>query len=95
LDPAQVFTLTNNGAATLTGISQASLTGANTADFSIVALTTTCGKAGFTTLAHNASCTVTLQFKPRTSEAAGTKTATVSVGTAAGTQSATLTGTAK
>jgi hypothetical protein len=95
LDPAQVFILTNAGAATLTGVSQAALTGTNTADFAIVAAGTTCGKAGFTTLAHNASCTVTVQFKPRTSEAAGTKTATVSVGTAAGTQSATLTGTAK
>jgi hypothetical protein len=95
LDPAQVFTLTNTGTIPLTGVTQATLSGANTADYSIVAIGTTCGKAGFTTLAPNASCLVTVQFKPRTAEAAGTKTATVSVTDAAGTQSATLTGTAR
>jgi hypothetical protein len=94
LDPAQVFTLTNLGTVPLTGIAQATLTGSNTADFAIVAGGTTCGT--FTkTLAANASCTVTVQFKPLTTEAAGTKTATVTVGYTGGSQSASLTGTAR
>lgn len=50
--------------------------------------------APFTMLAQGASCAVTVQFTPLTAEAAATKTATLSVADSAGTQSATLTGTA-
>jgi len=52
----QSVTLTNSGTGTMT-ISGVSLSGANVASFSD---TTTCGK----TLAVNASCTVTVTFKP-------------------------------
>lgn len=45
-------------------------------------------------LAQGVSCAVTVQFTSLTAEAAGTKTATLSVAVSAGTQSATLTGTA-
>jgi hypothetical protein len=61
----------------------------------------TCGPAGNgqlvgdTTLAPGATCVVTVQFKPLTAQSTGVKTATVSVGDAAGTQSSTLTGTAQ
>lgn len=58
------------------------------------AATSTCGTPRFTMLAQGASCAVTVQFTPLTAEAAGTKTATLSVADSAGTQSATLTGTA-
>ena len=93
LDPAQVFTLTNNGTVPLTGVTQAVLSGTNASEFSIVALGTTCGKTGRTTLAANGgTCIVTVQFKPLTSQSTGTKTANVSVTDAAGTQSAVLTG---
>jgi len=95
LDPAQVFTLTNLGTVPLSGVAQATLTGTNTADFAIVASGTTCGKTGYSTLAANASCLVTVQFKPLKAEAAGTKTATAKVGYTGGSQTALLTGTAK
>jgi len=60
----------------------------------------TCGPAGggqllgLTTLAPNATCVVTVQFRPLTTQTTGAKTATVSVTDLAGTQSSTLTGTA-
>jgi hypothetical protein len=102
LDPAQVFTLTNTGSAPLTGISQGALggTAANDANYSIVHLLSTCGPAGGgqlasnTTLAAGGTCTVVVQFKPLTAQAAGLKPATVSVTDAAGTQTSTLNGTA-
>ena len=94
-DPTQVFTLTNAGNVNLTGVTQGSLAGANTADYAIVAASSTCGTAGFTTLAPNATCTVTLQFKPLTSEAAGVKNATLTVGYTGGSQSSTLAGMAQ
>ena len=100
LDPAQVFTLTNTGNVTLTGIGQGTLSGTNVADFSVVRLLSTCGPAtggqllANTTLAPGATCAVTVQFKPLTSEAAGTKNAAISVTDAAGTQTSSLTGTA-
>ena len=101
LDPAQLFTLTNTGNVPLTGITQGTLSGANVADFSVVRALSTCGPtgngqlAGLTTLAPGASCAVTVQFKPLTAEAAGTKTATLSVTDLAGTQTSALTGTAQ
>jgi len=94
-----VFTLRNTGNVTLTGIAQGALGGVNVADYSIVRLLSTCGPAGNgqllgqTTLAPNAACTVTVQFRPLATDAHGsTRNATVSVTDAAGTQSSTLVG---
>jgi hypothetical protein len=100
LDPTQGFTLTNTGNVPLTGIAQAVLSGINVADYTVVRLLSTCGPSGNgqlvanTTLAPGATCTVTVAFRPLTAEAIGTKNATISVTDLAGTQSATLTGTA-
>ena len=102
-DPSQAFTLTNTGNVTLTGIAQGVLggTSANDANYSIVNLLSTCGPAGGgqvaanTTLAPGATCVVRVQFKPLTAQAAGSKPATISVTDAAGTQTSTLTGTAR
>ncbi len=99
--PSQVFTFTNNGNVTLTGIAQATLTGSNATEFSIVRLLSTCGPAGGgqlagqTTLAPAASCTVTVQFRPQTTQSTGGKNANLSITDAAGTQTAPLTGTAQ
>jgi hypothetical protein len=93
LDPSFAFTLTNTGNVTLTGITQGSLGGANTADYAIVPALSTCGNT-FTSLAPGATCVVRAQFKPLTSEAVGVKNATISVTDLAGTQTSTLTGTA-
>jgi hypothetical protein len=93
LDPSFAFTLTNTGNVTLTGISQGSLGGANTADYAIVQALSTCGNT-ITSLAPGATCVVRAQFKPLTSEAVGVKNATISVTDLAGTQTSTLTGTA-
>jgi len=63
--PTQVFTLTNTGNATLTGIAQATPGGTNPTEFSIVRLASTCGPAGNgqligqTSLAPGAACVVT------------------------------------
>jgi hypothetical protein len=101
LDPTQTFTLTNTGNVTLTAIAQGQLGGANANEFSVVRLLSTCGPAAngqvtaHTTLAPGATCTVTVQFKPLTNQPTGVKNATVSVTDAAGTQTSTLTGTAK
>jgi hypothetical protein len=100
-DPTQGFTLTNTGNVPLTGIAQAVLGGANVADYTVVRLLSTCGPAGNgqvtanTTLAPGATCTVRVAFRPRTAEAPGTKSATISVTDLAGTQSATLSGDAQ
>ena len=99
LDPAQVFTLTNTGNVPLNTIGHGTLGGANTADYAYRALISTCGAAiagtqpvGNTTLAPGATCVVTVQFQPQTSQAAGAKPATISVTDAAGTQTASLNG---
>ena len=100
LGPVQIFTLTNTGTTTLTGITQATLGGANPTEFTIIRLVSTCGPAvggqllGQTTLAPGASCVVSVQFRPLTSQTTGLKNATVSVTDAAGTQTSTLAGTA-
>jgi hypothetical protein len=95
--PAQVFTLTNTGNVPLTGIVQATVGGANASDFPIFRLFSTCGPAGNgqfmgqTTLAPGTSCFITVLFAPAT---VGAKSATLSISDAAGTQTATLNGTA-
>jgi len=100
LGPHQVFTLRNTGSVPLTGITQATLGGLNPTEFSIVRLVSTCGPAGGgqllgqTTLAPGAACVVSVQFRPLTTQPLGAQAATVSVTDAAGTQTATLTGTA-
>ena len=84
----------------MTGITQGVLGGANTNEYAIVPLLSTCGPAGGgqaatnTTLAPNATCVVTVQFKPQTALTTGLKPATVSVTDSAGTQTSTLNGTA-
>jgi hypothetical protein len=101
LGPAQAFTLTNTGNVPLTGIAQGALGGANASEFAVVRLLSTCGPAGggqllgLTTLAPGATCGVTVSFEPLTAQTTGTKTATISVTDLAGTQTSTLTGTAK
>jgi hypothetical protein len=92
--PIQIFTLSNKGTATSTGITQATLSGANAADFTVVPVLSTCGPAGNgqligqTNLPVGASCIVTVQFRPLTGKP-GSRSATLSVGT----QNSTLTGT--
>ncbi len=100
LGPVQVFTLTNTGNVTLTGITQGVLGGTNAADYFVNRLLSTCGPAGGgqllgqTTLAPGAVCTVTVQFRPLASETTGVKNATISISDLAGTQTSTVTGTA-
>jgi hypothetical protein len=96
-----VFTLTNNTGATLTGIGNGVLTGTNASDYTIVRILSSCGPAGGgqligrTSLPNGASCAVTVQFLPKSTDTAGAKTATVSVTDSAGTQAASITGTAR
>ena len=100
LKPIQIFTLTNTGNTTLTGIKQAALGGANASAYSVVRLLSTCGPSGNgqllgqTSLAPGASCAVTVRFQPPTSQPAGAKVATLSVTDAAGPQTSSLSGTA-
>jgi hypothetical protein len=94
LEPTQTFTLTNTGNATLTGIGAGTIGGNDPTEWTVVALGTTCGTSR-TSLAPGATCTVVVQFKPQTSLSAGAKSATLSISDAAGTQTASLTGTAQ
>jgi hypothetical protein len=95
--PMQVFTLTNTGNVTLTGITQATLGGTNSNQWTVVRFLSTCGPSGNgqllgqTSLAPGAACAVTVRFTPTTAGAKGP--ATLSVSDAAGTQSSTLIGT--
>ncbi len=102
LDPVEAFTLTNTGNVTLTGIGHGVLGGTSPADYALRPLLSTCGAAGGTqlvgnvTLAPGATCVITVQFQPRTSDPINSvRSATVSVTDAAGTQTSTLTGTAQ
>jgi hypothetical protein len=98
--PNQLFTLTNTGNVSLTGITQGTLGGANASEFTIIGMSSTCGPAGggqllgLTTLAPGATCGVRVVFEPLTSQSTGTQNATVSVTDSAGTQTSTLIGTA-
>ena len=95
LCPTQVFTLTNDGNVELTGIAAPTLGGSDASEFTIVQSLSTCG-TNVTSLAPNATCAVTVQFTPLTSQTRGQKTATVSVGAgAAGTKTSTLKGQAQ
>jgi hypothetical protein len=102
LGPVQVFTLTNTGNVPLAGITKGFLGGTSTADYTVSNLLSTCGPTGGgqtvgnTTLAPGATCVVTVQFKARTSDPANSvRTATIGVTDGAGTQTSTLSGTAK
>jgi hypothetical protein len=98
LAPTQVFTLTNTGNVPLTGIAQGALGGTDAAQFAVVRALSTCGPAGggqlagLTTLAPNATCVVTVQFRPGNAATLGAKSASISVTDAAGAQSSTMTG---
>jgi hypothetical protein len=102
LDPAQIFVLTNTGNVPLTGIGHGVLGGttANDANYALRPALSTCGAAGGTqllgntTLAPGATCVITVQFQPQTSQGTGLKPATVSVTDLAGTQTSALNGTA-
>ncbi len=91
--PTQVFTLTNNGNVRLPGITAATLSGTNAADYAIVGGTaTTCGTT-VTFLDPNASCAITARFSPPANAAAATTSATLSVTAGgSGAKTAALTG---
>jgi hypothetical protein len=98
--PSQLFTYTNTGNVNLT-VGDGALAGTNPTEFFIVQNATTCGPAqtgravGIVTLAPQATCQVTVQFRPTTALAAGAvRNATISVSaTGATTQTSTLSGT--
>ncbi|KAA6458590.1 hypothetical protein DYQ86_18670 [Acidobacteria bacterium AB60] len=99
-DPTFTYTLTNTGNVNMTGIGKGVLGGTNAADFGVVGDLglfggSKCGNS-VTTLAPGATCTIVVQFKPLTTEAAATKNATISVTDAVvGTETSTVSGTAR
>jgi hypothetical protein len=99
LDPTQAFTLTNTGNASLTVTNGGTLGGASPADYAVrpnlpLLGATLC--SSLPTLAPGATCVVTVQFQPRTSDAINTvRNATISVTDSFGTQTSTLSGTAR
>ena len=98
LDPVRMFTLSNTGNVTLTGISN-TLSGATAGLANYVNLGTTCAAppppALPGTLAPGGTCVIAVQFKPLTAQAAGLKAITLNVTDSAGTQSAAINGTAR
>jgi Cep192 domain 4/Bacterial Ig domain len=99
LDPSQQFTLTNTGNVNITVSNGGTLGGSSPADYAIrpnlpLLGATLCSSNP--TLAPNATCVVTVQFQPRTSDPANSvRNATISVTDSAGTQTSTLSGTAR
>ena len=101
--PAHVFTLTNTGNITVTGITQGTVSGTYAADYPVNRLLSTCGPAGNGQLLGQTSlppaglginaCAVTVQFRPPANALAGPAPATLSVTDSAGTQSSALNGT--
>jgi Bacterial Ig domain len=93
-----VFTLTNNGTATLTNIVSPTIT-ANGTNFSIVPLLTTCGTVGLlqqTSLAPGAACAIAVRFNPPASDVFNSiQAGMLSITDAVGTQTANLTGRAR
>jgi hypothetical protein len=96
--PTFIFLLSNTGTATLTNIVSPTIT-ADATNFSIVPLFTTCGTVGLiqqTSLAPGAACSVAVRFNPPLSDAANSvQNGTVSITDSVGTQTATLSGTAR
>jgi hypothetical protein len=98
--PTQVFTFTNTGNVNATGVTGGSLGGTSSGAYTILTTGTgRCGTVGNTTLAPNATCSVTVRFNPPAAPATtGVKNATLSVSygpTPTQTATATLSGTAQ
>jgi len=94
----QGFSLTNTGNVTLTTIGAGSLGGTDAGKFSIVASLSTCGTAtghvtNVTSLAPGNACVVTVRFSPLATDTLASRSATVSVTSAAPTQTSNITGT--
>ena len=92
-DPAMAFTLTNTGNVPLTLSALTLVNAAGTADFVLRPALSSCSANA--TVAVGQSCSVLVQFQPQTREAAGQKTATLSITDNAGTHTAAITGTAR
>jgi hypothetical protein len=95
--PGALFTLTNTGSVPLAGITQGTITGAS--EFTVFRALSTCGPAGGgqllgqTTLAPGATCTIAVRFAPPVGDTTGARSASLSVGDAAGVQTSALGGT--
>lgn len=91
-DQTQQFTLTNTGNVSLTVTNGGALSGPNTADFAIRTPLTGTRCSSLPTLAPGATCVLNVQFQPQTSEAAGTKSATLTVTSSFGSHAASISG---